>query len=101
MRNFKNANVFKKVGLKPHQILVTITSEPDYEMNKRMLLTDIEGLEYDEEYLILEGGHCSCYDFDETDWDGTIYKRDELMKIAQSEYNKDDIFWKEVLKQIQ
>lgn len=34
MRNFKNANIFKKDGLKPHQILVTITSEPDYEMNK-------------------------------------------------------------------
>lgn len=99
MRNFENANRFKKEGFKPHQILVTITSEPDYEMNKRMLLTDISGLEYGE-YLILEGGHCSCYDFDETDWDGTIYEENELRKIAQAEYNKDDIFWKEVLKQI-
>ena len=99
MRNFENANRFKYEGIKPHQILVAITSEPDYEMDRKMLLTDIDGLEYGE-YLLLEGGHCSCYDFDETDWGGTIYTSDELRKLAKADYNKSDVFWSEVLNQI-
>ena len=99
MRNFENVNRFKNEGIKPHQILVAITSEPDYEMDRKLLLTDIEGLECGE-YLLLEGWHCSCYDFDETDWNGTIYTSDELGMLAKADYNKNDIFWKEVLNQI-
>lgn len=99
MRNFENANIFKNEGIKPHQILVAITSKPDYEMDKNILLVNIEGLKYDE-YLLLEGGHCSCYDFDETDWNGTIYTSDELRRLANADYNKNNIFWKEVLTQI-
>lgn len=99
MKNFENANRFKNEGIKPHQILVAITSEPNYEMERKILLTDIDGLE-NGEYLFLEGGHCSCYDFDETNWNGTIYTSDELRKLAKADYNKNDIFWKEVLTQI-
>lgn len=99
MRNYENANRLKKEGIKPHQILVAITSEPDYEMDRKMLLENIEGLKWDE-YLILEGFHCSCYDFDDTDWSGTIYNKEELSKLAKADYNKDDVFWKEVLRQI-
>lgn len=99
MRNFENANRFKSEGIKPHQILVAITSEPDYEMHRNILLTKVEGLKHDE-YLLLEGGHCSCYDFDETDWDGTVYTSDELRKLANADYNKNNTFWKEVLNQI-
>lgn len=99
MRNYENANRLKKEGIKPHQILVAITSEPNYEMDRKMLLENIEGLKWDE-YLILEGFHCSCYDFDDTDWSGTIYNKEELSKLAKADYNKDDVFWKEVLRQI-
>lgn len=98
MRKYSDANIFKKEGIKPHQILVAYTSTPDYEMTREMLLTDIEGLNYDE-YLYLEGGHCSCYDFDDTDWDGIIYTKEELEKIGLS-YSKDNVFWKQVLEQI-
>lgn len=99
MRNYENANKLKKEGIKPHQILVAITSEPDYEMDRKMLLENIEGLKWDE-YLVLEGFHCSCYDFDDTDWSGTIYNKEELSKLAKADYNKDDVFWKEVSRQI-
>lgn len=99
MRNFENANRFKKEGIKPHQILVAITSEPDYEMDRKILLTDVEGIEFGE-YLLLEGWHCSCYDFDETDWYGTIYTKEELIKLAEAKYNKNVVFWSEVLNQI-
>jgi len=96
LRNFENANEFKKKGIKPHQILIVITNESDYETYRRILLTDIEGLEVGE-YLLLEGEHCSCYDFDETDWHGTVYTLDELNKLAKAEYNENDVFWKEIL----
>jgi len=99
MRNFENANRFKYEGIKPHQIVVVVTSEPDYEMERKLLLTDVEGLEW-REYWLLEGYHCSCYDFDETEWSGTIYTSDELRKLAKADYNENDTFWKEVLTQI-
>lgn len=100
MRKFEDANKFRKIGIKPHQILVAVTSEPDFEMSRQILLTDIEGLNW-KEYLLLEGSHCSCYDFDDTDWSGIVYTSDELIKLANASYNKDDVFWKEVLNQIQ
>ena len=97
MRNFEDANKFKKEGIKPHQILITITNDSDYEVERKLLLQDIEGLKCDE-YLVLEGNHCSCYDFDDTLWTGTVYVRNELYKLANAEFNKNNIFWKEVLR---
>lgn len=98
MRKYPNANKFKDEGIKPHQILVVSSSSPDWEMSREMLLKDIEGLDYDE-YLYLEGSHCSCYDFDETEWDGIIYTKEELIKLAES-YDKGNVFWSQVLEQI-
>lgn len=97
MRKFKNANEFKYEGIKPHQILVVCTSYPDYEMQREMLLCDIEGLKYGE-YLYLDGWHCSCYDFDETDWDGIIYTKEELIELSRD--RKDDKFWSQVYEQL-
>lgn len=37
---------------------------------------------YDKGYILLEGWHCSCYDWPEVDWDATYYEEDELLKIA-------------------
>lgn len=99
MKNYSNPNIFKKIGIKPHQILVCSTSDPDYEMSRYMLLTDVDGLERGE-YLFLEGYHCSCYDFDEADWEGTVYTEDELLKLARADYNKEKTFWKQVLAQV-
>lgn len=100
MKLYVNTDRFKREGIKLHQVVVAITTEPDWEMGRRLLLTDVEGLEYGE-YLLLEGWHCSCYDFDETQWEGIVYTRDELRRLAESDYNKHDVFWEEVLKQMQ
>lgn len=37
---------------------------------------------YGKGYILLEGWHCSCYDWPEVDWDATHYEEDELLKIA-------------------
>ena len=40
MRNYDKADEFKKIGFKPHEILITVTSEPDYQMERKILLEE-------------------------------------------------------------
>ena len=35
------------------------------------------------EYTIISGGHCSCYGFDEVEWDAIQYSMDEVIKLAE------------------
>ena len=81
-----------KLQLQPYNIVVAETSEPDYEMSRKILLEGLDGLQYGE-YVLLEGGHCSCYDFDETEWDAMVYEQEELIKLANADYNQNDKFW--------
>ena len=70
-----------KNDLKIHNFVIVYTSPIDYEMQRYCLLEDIKGLDYDE-YVIVEGGHCSCYDFDETEWEYFKYDKEELKKLC-------------------
>lgn len=70
----------KKIEL--HNVLFATTSERDYEMVRLLLLEDMPDTEYGE-YVLAEGGHCSCYDFDETEWDCVKITDDELNKILE------------------
>ena len=81
--------------IEPHHILVAVTSEPDYEMERRILLE----LNYDR-FVLIEGSHCSCYDFDETKWSAIEYTRDELVKLANTKYNRMSRFWIDVRTQL-
>ena len=69
-----------KNDLKIHNFVITYTSPIDYEMKRYILLEDIKGLEYDE-YIIAEGSHCSCYDFDDTEWEFFKYNKNELIEL--------------------
>lgn len=86
---------WKELDIKPHHISVAITSYPGYEMSRRILLETAYG-----EHIILEGWHCSCYDFDETEWEAIQYDSEELKKLANAPYNQEDEFWKQVLIQL-
>lgn len=77
--------------IKPHHIVTAYTSEPDYEMTRSILLK----LDYNT-FVVLEGYHCSCYDFDDTEWDAIEYTEEELSKIACADYNQGSKFWEEV-----
>lgn len=82
---------WKSLEIKPHHILIAYTSEPDYEMSRQILLE----IEYDN-YVVLEGHHCSCFDFDGTEWEAISYTADELKKLANADYHKEDPFWTQV-----
>lgn len=62
------------------KILFVVTSEPDYSMDRIYLVEDYDD---NSNYLVIIGGHCSCYDFNETQWFATIYNREELLKVAE------------------
>ena len=38
-----------------------------------------------DEYVLVEGHHCSCYDFDESNWEATVYTREELKELLKDE----------------
>lgn len=81
----------KKEEIKFHNIVIAITSKPDYEMNRWLLLEDLNGLKYNE-YVIVEGYHCSCYDFDDVNWDAIKYTEEELLKIVEDRISKNDYY---------
>ena len=83
----------KDKEIKLHNVLYAITTPPDYEMERFLLLENMEDTKYDE-YVLVEGGHCSCYDFDETEWEAIKYTREELIKLAEARLEKDNIYYK-------
>ena len=87
----------KKEDIKIHNIVYAITSTPDYEMSRFLLLEDMPNCKYDE-YVMVEGYHCSCYDFDDTKWEAIKYTKEELKKLAQAKiknywYSEEKYVW--------
>ena len=72
----------KDKKIEAHNILFATTSERDYEMERLLLLEDMQDTEYGE-FILAEGGHCSCYNFDETEWDCIKVTKDEFNKIIE------------------
>lgn len=66
---------YKTLDIKPHNILFATTSDQDYSMERTFLL-DISGT-----YVIVSGSHCSCYGFDETEWEAIEYTKEELKQL--------------------
>ena len=75
----KDVGDIKLDKLPLHNIIFVATSDPNYEMNRTIV---VENWDDSQEYLVVQGGHCSCYGFDESQWYGTSYTHDELVKVA-------------------
>ena len=82
-------------------------SEPNYSEDK-MLLVDLGendgGYVIDHRYVLIEMGHCSCYDWPDADPCATEYGEDELVALAKSKldgsgcyYKSEPLFWRSVL----
>ncbi len=92
MRSFKSDKL-RNVKIKPHNIIFAYTTPINYDMSRLMLVEDIGG--YDE-YLLLNEYHCSYYGFDDCTWKTTVYTKEELIKLANADYNKNNVFWQMV-----
>ncbi len=73
----------KEKEIKPHNILFATTSTRDWEMSRLLLLERMSDTDYGE-YVLAEGYHCSCYDFDDTKWDCVVLTEEELKKILET-----------------
>ena len=97
-------NVEAPKAIKTWRIICAAQSEPDYSEDRQILIyggehPDSEGL-----FILLDGGHCSCYDWEDVVWDATEYSRDELMSLAKSKIDgrgcftkSERVFWKMVM----
>lgn len=84
--DLKNKTIELKNTVQLHNILYATTSSPDYEMDRSILLENLEDVSYGE-YVVVEGYHCSCYGFDDTEWEATKYTKEELIKLAEAHQN--------------
>lgn len=80
MRNYRITN---DLEIKLSNVLFCTTSNIDYSMARIILCEKLPDLKWGE-YVLINGGHCSCYGFDETSWDATVYTASELIKLAES-----------------
>lgn len=88
-------------AIEPWRIICASQSEPGYSEDRWMLIYGGEEI-WDDVYVVLEGGHCSCYDWQEVQWDAVEYTRDELVQLAMNNsrsgyYVAERRFWKLVL----
>lgn len=85
-------------AIKTWRIICAAQSEPDYSEDRQVLIYAGENT-WDDEYMLLDGGHCSCFDWDEVDWNATVYSREELEALARSKadggcyYESERMFW--------
>ena len=79
MRVLKN---FKLKTLPSHRVVIALTDNEGYEETRFILAT--AGISSPEDYLVITGGHCSCYGFEETTWEATAYSVEELWKLMNS-----------------
>lgn len=89
MRLYKE---FNPKLINTHNVLFATTSGRDYSMERLLILEDMPNTEYDE-LVLVEGYHCSCYGFDDTQWEATVYSHEELIKVLSnsSEHEKERI----------
>ncbi len=97
----KAINGFNIHTIPMHNIVIVATSDPDYEMDRTLL---VENHPTYGEYTIVHGAHCSCYGFDDTQWDAQIYTADELKLLAagwmESGYGSESIIAPLILRYI-
>ncbi len=70
-------------AIKTWRIICAAQSEPDYSEDRQILIYAGEDACCDE-YMLIEGGHCSCYDWDDVEFEAVVYTMEELDKLSAS-----------------
>lgn len=92
----------KDIEVRLDNVIVAYTTPNDYEMSRYFLLEGEykkhEG-RWRDHYIVVDGFHCSCYGFDETEWTAIEYPESELETLSQADYKytcDEADFWKQV-----
>lgn len=80
MRKLENIKFDPKV-LPFSQLLFAVTNDETYNADRCVVYENYP--EYGE-YTVIQGRHCSCYGFDDIEWDAMTYSADELRSLAQT-----------------
>lgn len=82
--------------IEPWRIICAAQSEPDYSEDRQILYYASERDTYHNggPFVLLEGGHCSCYDWEDVDWYAIEYTRNEIEALANSKVNGDGCYHK-------
>lgn len=90
-------------AIKTWRIICAAQSEPNYSESRQILIYGGEN-SCEDKYILLDGGHCSCYGWPEVEWDAVEYTKDELLTLAESKkdgagcyYDSEKAFWQCVL----
>ena len=86
MRNYE----INKKEIELANVIYCITSPIDYEMTRLLILENIGDME-DGEYMLIESYHCSCYGFEASNYEATIYTEEELLKVLKTNDFGDDL----------
>lgn len=76
-------------------VAVAYTDEHAWESSRIMLVVTwdipdgLYGLSKDSEYAIIRGSHCSCYGYEDIEYDATLVSEEELLKLTKAPYNND------------
>lgn len=91
----------KKIKFKPSDFIVAISDSEGWEESCTYLIDvskndDKRLTKYKERREVFIQGdayHCSCYGYDDLEWVNTAYTFEELEKLCNAKYNKDNNFW--------
>ena len=99
MKRIKN---FRIDQIPAWKIVLVATSDPDYEMDRTMYIEDYPDWG---DATIVSGFHCSCFDFDDTEWEAIQYTSEQLVKLAKgwemNGYGSEKIIAPLILRQLQ
>ena len=70
-------------------VLFAFTTPEEYEMERLVIAERYEG-EW-QKYVVAQGGHCSCYEFDAVKWDAWIVDQEELVSMANGWLTGNDL----------
>ena len=63
-----------------HNIVFVATSIPDYEMDRAVF---VENYPTFGDYVLVTGDHCSCFGFDEVEWESIQYDKQEILELMK------------------
>ena len=70
-----------KNDIKVYNVVFAVSNLPcSFEEERLLLLEDMPGTK-PFEYVLVEGYHCSCYDFNDIEWECLVLTIDELERI--------------------